>query len=178
MSPPEETVLVWDRLVRSVHWLVAAIVLANLFALEEGGVAHRWGGYAACALILIRTVWGFVGSRHARFSDWFPTPARVKSYARALWSGHPPRLLGHNPLGALMMLALWLLVLSLGFTGFLMGTDRYFGEEWLQAWHEAIANVLVAAVILHIGGALAESWRHKENLIRSMFTGRKRGRLP
>lgn len=173
MTNSEESVPVWDRLVRTVHWLVAAAVLANFTLLEEGGRWHRWAGYAACMLIALRTIWGFVGSRHARFSDWFPWPSKVKAYIGALRQGHPPRMLGHNPLGALMMLTLWALVISLGATGFMMGTDRFFGEEWVESLHEAIANVLIGAVGLHVVGAIVESKRHHENLVRSMITGHK-----
>jgi cytochrome b len=173
MKHADETLLVWDRLVRTVHWLVAAVVLVNLTVLEDGGHWHRWAGYAACVLIAVRTIWGFIGSKHARFSDWFPWPSKVTRYIRALRDGHPPRMLGHNPLGALMMLSLWVLILSLGVTGFMMGTDRFFGDEWLETVHEAIANVLIGAVGLHVLAAVVESRRHKENLVLSMMTGRK-----
>lgn len=167
-------VLVWDRLVRSTHWFTAFVVLANLTVLEAGEKPHRWLGYAACAAVALRTVWGVVGSRHARFADWFPTPGRLIPYVKLLLKGEEPRQLGHNPLGAVMMLLLWALVLSLGITGYMMGTDAYFGEEWLQELHEVVANALWLALGLHVLGAVFESWRHKENLVASMINGHKR----
>ena len=170
----QHTVVVWDPLVRITHWIVAACVLANLAILESGSVPHRWAGYIACGIVALRTLWGFVGSQHARFSSWFPTPSRLKPYLAALVKGNPPRVLGHNPAGAVMMIALWSLVIALGTSGYLMGTDAFFGEEWLEELHEALANTLIAAVSLHVVAALLESWRHKENLPLAMLTGKKR----
>ncbi|GAB3254305.1 cytochrome b/b6 domain-containing protein [Chitinimonas naiadis] len=173
-NQPATTVRVWDIAVRLTHWLVAACVVANLFILEEGERPHRWLGYLACSLIAIRVIWGFVGSRHARFTDWFPTPGRLIPYLKQMMIGEQPRVVGHNPAGAVMMLLMWLLILSLGTTGYLMGTDAYFGEEWLEEVHEILANALLGCVILHVAAALVESRRHRENLVASMITGNKR----
>jgi cytochrome b len=87
-----------------------------------------------------------------------------------------PRYLGHNPLGAVMMLALMALVISLGLTGWLQGTDAYFGEEWLQELHEVLANVLLVAAGLHATAALVMSHFERVNLIGAMITGIKRFR--
>lgn len=172
--PTETTVRIWDPIVRISHWLVAACVLANLAVLESGSAPHRWAGYIACGTVALRTLWGFLGTEHARFTTWFPIPSRLLPYLALLVRGKAPRMLGHNPAGALMMLALWCLVLALGTTGYLLGTDAYFGEEWLEELHEGIANALIVAVSLHILAALIESWRHRENLPLAMLTGRKR----
>ena len=167
------TIRVWDPLVRALHWTLVACVLGNLLN-ESGETLHRALGYTATGVVLTRLVWGFVGSRHARFADWFPTPARLLPYLRALLQGRAPRHIGHNPAGAVMMLALLTLVLGLGTTGYLMTTDAFFGEDWLEEIHEALADVLVGAVALHVAAALFESWRHRENLVASMLHGRKR----
>ncbi|SMC20980.1 Cytochrome b [Andreprevotia lacus DSM 23236] len=167
------TLRVWDPLVRSSHWLLALLVFNN-FLNEEGHRLHRYSGYAAIALIVLRVLWGFVGTRHARFSDWFPTPARLLAYLRALRAGNAPRHLGHNPAGAVMMLALWLLVLALVCTGWLLTTDAWYGTEWLQDLHGGIAYTLLGAVAIHVGAAVLASRKHGENLIASMVHGRKR----
>jgi len=166
---------VWDRIVRGTHWLVALMVFSNWFWLESSTHWHRWAGYAACGLVLVRTVWGLAGRGHARFDDWFPTPSRLFPYLRLMLQRREPRMLGHNPAGAVMMLALWALILALGVSGFLMDTDRYFGEEWLEELHELFSEILMGAVSLHVLAALYESQRHHENLVRSMITGYKRG---
>jgi cytochrome b len=169
-----ESVRVWDPVVRICHWSLVACVMLNEFILEEGASAHEWVGYIACGAVVIRSVWGFVGSPHARFSDFFPTPQRLMRHFSALRRREHPRYLGHNPLGAVMMLGLMALVLSLGLTGWLQGTDAYFGEEWLQELHEALAEVLLIAAGLHALAALIMSRVERVNLIRAMITGVKR----
>jgi len=164
---------VWDPLVRLFHWSLVACVLANFLLLEEGDPPHRWAGYMASGLVLFRLVWGFVGSRHARFASFFPTPSRLRHHLQQLRAGTLPHSVGHNPLGALMMLALMALVLSLGATGYLMGTDTYWGEDWLEELHEGLANTLMLAVGLHAAAAIVMSKLEKVNLVRAMVTGYK-----
>lgn len=78
-----------------------------------------------------------------------------------------------NPLGALMMLALWCVVLGLGGSGYLMGTDTYFGEEWVEELHEVLANGLMVLVVIHVLSALLMSYVERVNLVRAMITGDK-----
>lgn len=164
---------VWDIVVRLFHWSLVACVLANLLLLEEGDPPHRWAGYIASGLVLLRIVWGFVGSHHARFASFFPTPSRLAAHLAALKSGRHQPSVGHNPAGALMMLALMALVVSLGVSGYLMGTDQFWGEEWLEEVHEALATLLQVAVLLHVAAALLMSRIERVNLLRAMITGIK-----
>jgi len=167
-----KTIRVWDPLLRVLHWMLVICVISNLLN-ESGETIHRWLGYTASAVVLIRLVWGFVGPHYARFSDWFPWPSRLVPYVKALARNQAPRHVGHNPAGAVMMLALMVLVLALGTSGYLMGTDMFFGEEWLENLHGALADLLIGSVVLHVGAAVFESWKHRENLIASMVHGRK-----
>ena len=164
---------VWDRFVRVFHWSLVSCVLLNVFVLEEGETPHRWCGYLAATLVIARIVWGFIGSRHARFSDFFPTPARLWAHLQALRSGRPEHHWGHNPLGALMMLLLMGLVLSLGLTGWLQGTDAFWGEEWLQALHEWLADGLIAAAGVHAASAIVIGRVERTRLVKAMLTGVK-----
>jgi cytochrome b len=148
-------------------------VFANFFLLEAGEVPHRYTGYLACSLVLIRIIWGFVGTRYARFSDFFPTPTKIRRHISEVRAGHPDQYLGHNPLGALMMLALLMLVLSLGVTGWMMGTDQFYEVEWVKQLHEGIANFMMLCVGLHVAAAVAMSRLTKVNLVRAMVTGIK-----
>ncbi|QZA81298.1 cytochrome b/b6 domain-containing protein [Deefgea piscis] len=168
-----QKIKVWDPVVRVLHWSLAIAVLGN-FLNEEGDLIHRWEGYAAVGIVISRIIWGFIGSEHARFSSWFPTPATLKSYLAAQLRGEHPRFLGHNPAGAVMMLFLLLMVLSLGATGYMMGSDAFFGEEWLETLHETLAYTLLTGVGLHVAAAIFESWRHRENLPAAMLHGYKR----
>lgn len=164
---------VWDVFVRLFHWSLVSCVVLNQFVLEEGETPHQWAGYIASALVLARVVWGFIGSHYARFSDFFPTPGRVVSHLKALRRGEHPAYMGHNPLGAMMMLLLMVLVLALGFTGWLQGTDAYWGEEWLQELHEVLANGLLLAAGMHAAAAIVMGRLERVNLVKAMVTGYK-----
>jgi cytochrome b len=172
-SPPAR-VKVWDPVVRLFHWTVALGCIANLTVLREVKSVHRYVGYVVLAAVAIRLVWGIVGTRHARFPDFAPSPQRLLGYLKALMRGQEPRYIGHNPAGALMMLALIGLVIVCGATGWMMGLDAFWGVRWVETLHEAAANIILGMAILHVLAALVESWRHRENLVMAMVTGLKR----
>lgn len=167
------SLLVWDPFVRIFHWSLVSCVLLNFFILEEGEAPHEWVGYTATALVVARIIWGFIGSRYARFSDFFPTPRRLTRHVKGMRSGAAEHQWGHNPLGALMMLLLMGLVLSLGVTGYMQGTDTFFGEEWLQELHEFLANTLIASAGLHALAAIVMGRKERTRLVKAMVTGVK-----
>jgi cytochrome b len=171
---PQREIRVWDPLVRIFHWSVVAGCLLNLAIFTDGKAIHRWIGYGVAAALAIRIVWGFVGTQHARFSDFAPRPAAFVTYLKALVRGKEPRFLGHNPAGAVMMLALMALLAAVSITGWMLTLDSYFGNEPLEDLHEALANSILFFAGLHVAAALFESWKHDENLVWSMITGRKR----
>jgi cytochrome b len=202
------SVKVWDPLVRLFHWsLVAAFAIAWLSGDEESRL-HELAGYAVIGLVLVRIVWGFVGTRYARFSDFVYHPSTVLDYAREMLVGKPKHYLGHNPLGGMMILALLVSLLAAGATGLaLQGAEQGTGpfaslssgatvtmpgiiatavadddndegdegsEEIWEELHEFFANLTLLLVALHIAGVIIGSLVHRENLVRAMFTGRKR----
>lgn len=173
LANPESSRPVWDLFVRIFHWTLVVCVLSNLFVLDDGETIHQWTGYLASALVVARVVWGFVGSRYARFSAFFPTPARLARHVRGLLAGHTEFEWGHNPLGALMMMALMGLVLALGVTGWMQGLDAYWGEEWLQDLHENIGDTLMVLVGLHAAAALIMGRIERTRLLKAMVTGTK-----
>lgn len=168
-----ERIQVWDRFVRVFHWTLVSCILFNYFVMDDGETPHRWLGYTASALVGARIVWGFIGSRYARFADFFPTPAKIRLHLQHLKAGTHDDYPGHNPVGALMMFALMALVLSLGVTGFMQGSDAFWGEEWLQELHEMLASALIALAALHATAAIVMSRLERINLVRAMFTGVK-----
>lgn len=172
-STATESVYVWDRFVRFFHWTLVSCILLNYFVLEEGETPHRWLGYVACALVCARFVWGFVGSRYARFSDFFPTPEKVRQHLSNIREGTHDDYPGHNPVGALMIFILMGLVIALGVTGFLQGTDAYWGEGWVQDLHEGLASTLIACAGLHAAAAIVMGRIERTNLVRAMVTGVK-----
>ena len=171
-------VLVWDRLVRIVHWLLAGSILVAWISAQVHGVPavksiHEWAGYVALGLIALRIAWGFIGSGYARFSQFLCSLATAGKYAFLVFRHQEPRYLGHNPLGAWMIVALLVTAFLASGSGWLYTTDRFWGVEWLEEIHELLADGLVGLVALHVAGGVFTSIRHRENLIKSMITGRK-----
>ena len=167
------TVRVWDPLVRLFHWSLAACIL-GAFLVEEGDTAHQWLGYTALALVAVRVAWAFVGTRHARFSDWVRGPRAVAGYLRERAAGTSRRRLGHNPAAAVMILLLLAGTVAIGVTGWMQTLDAYWGAEWLEELHEALAYGLLAFIGVHVAAALVESVHYGENLVAAMVHGRKR----
>ena len=168
--------LVWDAPVRVFHWLmVLAFAGAWLTAESEAWrLLHVTLGYTMAGLVLFRIVWGVVGTRHARFADFVRGPAAVLKYLRSLLSGRYESHTGHNPAGALAILALLALTLALAVTGW--GAFNQTGGEWLEEAHELTANTMLALVAVHLLGVLVGSWKGRQNLVRPMVTGFKPGR--
>jgi cytochrome b len=175
-------VRVWDPLVRVLHWtLVASILAAWITGEIEKEAAqrfHEWAGYAALAIVALRLPWGLFGTRYARFPQFLRGPRATLAYAGQVAAGREPRHLGHNPLGGWMVVTLLAAVAAAGLSGWLMTTDRFWGVEWVEEVHEALANTLFALAGLHVAGVVFTSLRHRENLVRAMLTGRKRPPQP
>jgi cytochrome b len=168
-----DLVKVWDPFIRAFHWsLVALFALAWLT--EDAQALHQPIGYAILALVALRIVWGFIGPRHARFSDFVRSPRATLSHLRGLLTGSAPRILGHNPVAGVMILALLSMLLATGASGWLMTTASFRDAEWLEEAHEALASLTLALVGLHVLAVLVMSAMHGENLVRAMITGRKR----
>ncbi|AFL55331.1 cytochrome b [Sinorhizobium fredii] len=168
-------VRVWDPVVRLFHWGLVACCVINLFLLPPGKSVHRYVGYAAMALIALRFVWGFVGTRHARFADFVRGPSAVASYLFAFAAGRAERHVGHNPAAGWVMILLMVLLAAVGTSGWLTTLDAFWGNKALGETHELLANSLMIVAGLHASAAVVESWHLKENLIWSMVTGRKKG---
>lgn len=172
------TAKVWDPLVRVFHWsLVASFVVAWLTA-DEMQSLHEWAGYAAAALIAFRLFYGVVGTRYARFAQFIRGPRSTAAYTVDLMRHRERRYIGHNPVGALMVVALLFVMSAIATTGFMMTTDAYWGVGWVEKTHEMLADLMLVLVGLHIFGVVWASIVHQENLVRAMVTGRKRAAEP
>jgi cytochrome b len=170
-----QAIMVWDMPVRVFHWLLV-ICFAGAWLSSE---SERWAlihyafGYTACLLVLIRLVWGVIGTRYARFSQFLKSPKAVIGHFMAMLRGHPHHDVGHNPAGGLVMFALMLLILLIGLTGYL-SVKEFFGDFASEA-HEVVANLVLGLVILHIIAAIGMSLIERQNLVRSMVNGKKQG---
>lgn len=167
------TVKVWDPFIRIFHWSLV-VLFALAWVTEHLQWLHQPVGYAILLLVGLRIVWGWVGSKHARFADFVRSPRATLTYARGLLRGTAPRLLGHNPLAGAMIIALLGMLIATGASGWLMTTASFGDTEWLEELHEALASLTLGLVGLHVLAVLVTSAVHGENLVRAMLTGRKR----
>jgi cytochrome b len=165
---------VWDRFVRIAHWSLVISVAAAWLSRHADGRVHEWLGYGALAIVAMRFVWGWIGPQHARFGSFIRSPAATIVYARQVLARSEPRHIGHNPLGAWMIVALIAAVILVCGSGWLSTTERYWGVEWVARLHEGSSNLLLSLVVLHVAGVAYSSLRHRENLLAAMVHGRKR----
>ena len=161
---------------RIFHWSLVAGFLVAYVSGDEWDNLHIQVGYVVAGLIAFRLLWGLVGPRYARFSDFVYRPSRVLSYLRDTIAFRARRYLGHNPAGGAMVVALLAMIAVICGTGYLMTTDAFWGVEWVEEAHEVAVNATLVLIAAHIAGVLVASWEHSENLVRAMITGRKRSR--
>jgi len=186
-APAVEEHQVWDLPVRVFHWaLVAAFVGA--FVTNRLGVAyfkyHVWCGYAVLVLVSFRIVWGIVGTRHARFWNFVRGPRATLRYARGLLLGKKQRHAGHNPLGAVMVVAL-LGALGVQALVGLFGDDEIFNVGPLNSYvsrevslqltslHRHLFYWIAGAIAVHVLAVVAYHVFKREKLVQAMITGRK-----
>jgi len=140
---------------------------------EEDASVHEWADTQS-SIARHPLVWGFVGTTHARCSDFMYYPSTILGFLTDTIHLRARRYLGHNPAGGAMVIALVLMLAATAATGIMMTTDAYWGVEWVGDVHEAAANLSVVLVGLHLVGVFVASVEHRENLVRAMITGYKR----
>ncbi|MBT9369832.1 cytochrome b/b6 domain-containing protein [Rhizobium sp. CSW-27] len=170
----QKTVKVWSPAIRVFHWSLATCIAVAWLTSEGLRNLHEFFGYAAACLIAFRLALGLAGGRYARFAQFVRSPGHVLAYLRDVRQHREARYLGHNPLGAVMVMFLLALIGAIALTGWMQTTDAFWGVEWVEETHEAAVNMLLVAVVLHLLGVIHAGHRHGENLVRAMITGRKR----
>nr|QLG20362.1 hypothetical protein [uncultured bacterium]QLG20372.1 hypothetical protein [uncultured bacterium]QLG20485.1 hypothetical protein [uncultured bacterium]QLG20528.1 hypothetical protein [uncultured bacterium]QLG20585.1 hypothetical protein [uncultured bacterium] len=175
-------VKVWDLPLRITHWALAACVIAAYVSQSIGGNAMVWHGrfgLAVLGLVIFRLVWGVVGSTNARFIHFVRGPSSIKAYLHGQWSG-----LGHNPLGALSVVAMLGVLLALTATGLFANDDILFEgplfaliskdlSDQLSKIHQWFEPFILGLVALHIAALGFYVWIKKQTLVRPMLTGWK-----
>ncbi|MGE3975110.1 MAG: cytochrome b/b6 domain-containing protein [Bdellovibrionales bacterium] len=136
--------IVWDLPTRFIHWALATCVVLNLFILEEGEDLHAWTGYAAVVIVVLRFAWGFLGQ----------VPIR-------------------NRIASLVYIGIWSLILGLGITGWMMGLDAYWGEDWIEELHANFSIGLQILIGLHFLGIIIDSVRYRRRTWLAMIRGYK-----
>lgn len=181
-------VKVWDGFVRFFHWsLLLSFIAAYLtfqFGMQE---THAILGYFITGLIAFRVIWGFAGSKYARFSDFIYSPQTVLNYIKSLHSPRPKHYFGHNPAGGIMVLVLLITLMVITISGLaILGTIEFDGplvgvlhnlrDETAYAFreiHEVSVNAMLVLIGLHVAGVILASVQHKESLVKAMVTGYK-----
>ncbi len=184
----ENTVKVWDPFVRIFHWgLVVSFVVAYVTE-EELLSIHTLAGYVLLGLLSLRLVWGFIGTRHARFSDFTYSLSSIRTFLTDTLYLRAKRYIGHNPAAGAMIFLLIVSLLLTSITGLAiyaaaehagplagwLTNSSEFTKDALEETHEFFANFTLFLVFIHIAGVIVESFIHRENLAKSMVTGYKR----
>ncbi len=179
--------LIWDLPLRLFHGLLL-IATSAAFVTQWLGDAwfgwHRWAGYAVLVLILFRCVWGFCGPRYARFSNFIRGPRQVLATATRLSRVRHQSSLGHNPLGAWMIVVLLLILGTQTLLGLfandevsevgpLVGYVTAHLSHVFAHYHRVLSNFILAAIALHLVAVLYYQWVLKDDLIRPMISGFK-----
>lgn len=178
----KKLIRVWDLPTRLFHWLLLTLVVAAFVTGLIGGnliVWHGWLGVAICGLLAFRLAWGLVGSTYARFAHFVPGPGRIRAYLSGQWRG-----VGHNPLGALSVLALLAVLIfqvvsglvsndDISFTGPLAALVSDEVSARLTGLHRQNMWIIVGLVALHLAAILFYVHAKKDNLVKPMITGVK-----
>jgi len=169
-------ILVWDAPVRVFHWSLAATFVTAYVSggNEKHEAIHVAAGVVIATLFVFRLLWGFVGSRYARFAGWSFGPAALRDYLLGVLRFSPPHYTGHNPATAQAVLALIAIVAVLTASGF--ASYYVLGGDWIEMLHALAAKAMLALAAVHVVGVLLASITTRENLPGGMWHGRKRGR--
>jgi cytochrome b len=179
---------VWDLPVRCTHWLLIIVLCGSWITGGLSGSAFKWHEFLGCTVLVLvtfRVLWGFFGTRHARFASFLRGPHELVSYVRRIssLSSYRPSV-GHNPVGGWVVMAMLLLLLIQGLTGLfandgVMDTGPLFGwisaslSDSLTKIHHLVFHVLQAIIAAHIIAAALYLFLRHDNLVLPMLTGRK-----
>ncbi|WP_286234236.1 cytochrome b/b6 domain-containing protein [Thalassotalea sediminis] len=174
--------LIWDLPIRIFHWLLVITISALWYTSEPDNnmiETHIKLGFFALGLIIFRICWGIVGTKHAIFVNFLPTPTRLKHYLKG-----KQQTPGHNPMGAFMVVAFLLLIGSQATSGLFINDDifssgPYYGvlsgelEKLMNTIHHWGFDLILIASVIHVGAVIYYRVAKGKNLVKPMFTGKK-----
>lgn len=171
--------LSYDLPVRIFHSLFALFFILSFsiakFVDDESKIYafHMIGGIMMTGLVVLRIVWGLIGSKTAQFKNFNLRPSALFNYLQSVIFGHSERYLGHNPASSIVSVIMMIFTLTLFVTGLLMvnSVSKHFFEEI----HEVAANLFLVSTIIHILGVMIHQMKHKDGIFMSMITGYKKG---
>lgn len=169
--------LVYDLPTRVFHWLFAGLFLTAFViakTIDDESPIYTWhmlAGLTLSFVVVLRIVWGFLGTQHARFSGFALNPFDLLAYLKGIVSGDKRKWAGHNPASSWAAIAMMLMALGLGVTGYLMTSGP--NKEDFEDIHELLANGFIIVVIMHVAGIILHTMRFKEMIGLSMVDGKK-----
>jgi len=187
LNAQPKTLKIWDLPVRLFHWSLVSLFIAAYITNALGTSYfkyHLWCGYAIIVLVSFRIIWGLVGTYHARFSNFVRNPITTLKYAISVVKKNEKHYVGHNPLGAVMVIVLLIAILVQAVTG-LFTNDEIFNTGPLYGYisdslslqltslHRQLFYWILGAVVLHILAVLIHVFFKHDNIIKAMFTGKK-----
>ena len=178
---------VWDIPTRLFHWLLVLLVIALFVTGKLGGNWLEWhkrAGFSVLGVIAFRIVWGFAGSYHARFTNFVRGPGMVREYVKSVMQRHPVRYLGHNPLGAISVVAMLGVLFIQALLGLFSNDDLMLEgpyarlvskavSDQLTTFHKWNADLILILVGIHLAAIAFAYFYRKENLVIAMLTGKK-----
>lgn len=165
--------VIWPLSVRFIHWIVALVVLLDAFWLEEGDAPHEYLGYLAAVLVIVRFGIGILGHGAVKFSAMPIKANDFKIFLRNHFKGQA-HFEAHNPLASVVYLLMWLLIIGLAVTGWMMGLDAFWGDQTLEEIHSQFSNALVGLAIVHLIGLMIDSFIYKRRTWMGMIDGKKK----
>lgn len=169
--------LVYDLPTRIFHWMFVALFLTAFIiakTIDDESVTfsyHMIAGMTLSFLVVLRIIWGFIGTKHAKFSAFALNPADLVGYATGFFSGSKRRWAGHNPASSWAALIMMILALCLGITGYRMATGPENHD--IKEIHELLATSFLIVALTHVAGIIIHTMRHKELIGLSMVDGKK-----
>ena len=173
-----QTVRIWDLPTRLFHWALAFSVIGAFITVKMGNMDWhiRLGEWVFC-LILFRIIWGLIGPHYARFSQFIKGPKSIATYLK-----DGKKVYGHNPLGAISVIALLALFGFQAVTGLYTG-DGYFYQgplysigrgvrDTMTSWHHQMEIWMILLFVLHVGAVFFYKFFKKDNLLTPMITGK------
>ena len=165
--------IVWPYYIRIIHWIIALTVVLNIFILEEGDPPHRNLGYLALGLVLVRFFLGFINKKKNLFPALPLKWSDIKTHATSHFNGPPVDYEGHTPLASVVYVLIWICLIGLAISGWMLGLDAFWGDETLEEIHGAISTGLEVLVVIHFIGIALDSYFWKRKTWMSMIKGYK-----
>ena len=184
---PPDSIKVWDPLIRIFHWSLVLAFMVAYITEDDWITLHVAAGDLIALLLIFRIIWGVIGTRYARFTQFVKSPSAVIEHLKGMAQFKVSHYLGHNPAAAAMVVALLISLMMLCFSGYvLIATENQgvlagtffagFNSHWMEDVHEFFAHFTLLLVFAHIAGVIISSFMEQENLPRAMLVGFKKYR--